>query len=285
MHVLSRFPLSICALGAIAAASPAAAVDYSVDFTKAANKDGSFNVMNGNSAAFTVTAAGYNANLSNGSYTISGASVVQYDGGLGVTSSYDDLNTGYYYQSNGKTLYHDCTAGDCNAHQIDNMGNSANSVSVDFVKLTFSQAVSLTSLTRYAFPVFESKLDGSYGWDDDFSISSKAAVASGGANWASLFDNYGNNGGCSASSSLDGSSVCHDTTALTTGKSNVWYVAASVASNYGGDNMVDALKLAGLTVSYVPAAAPEPTSWAMMVIGFGAVGTAIRRRRVRFAAA
>jgi hypothetical protein len=35
----------------------------------------------------------------------------------------------------------------------------------------------------------------------------------------------------------------------------------------------------------VPGPVPEPATWAMMVIGFGAVGAAMRRRsvRVRFA--
>lgn len=36
---------------------------------------------------------------------------------------------------------------------------------------------------------------------------------------------------------------------------------------------------AGITEDVLPPAVPEPASWAMMVAGFGLIGTAIRRRR------
>lgn len=36
-----------------------------------------------------------------------------------------------------------------------------------------------------------------------------------------------------------------------------------------------------LTISQLASAVPEPTTWAMMLIGFGAVGFAMRRRKVR----
>lgn len=40
---------------------------------------------------------------------------------------------------------------------------------------------------------------------------------------------------------------------------------------------------AGRTVSLNISAVPEPMTWAMMVLGFGAAGAAMRRRRVSFA--
>lgn len=41
----------------------------------------------------------------------------------------------------------------------------------------------------------------------------------------------------------------------------------------------------GSVVSLNIAAVPEPMTWALMVVGFGAVGVAMRRRRVSFATA
>lgn len=48
------------------------------------------------------------------------------------------------------------------------------------------------------------------------------------------------------------------------------------------------LRLGGLTATPPPGAVPEPATWAMMLLGFGAIGFAMRRRRkeqlnVRFA--
>ena len=52
------------------------------------------------------------------------------------------------------------------------------------------------------------------------------------------------------------------------------------------DNALSATEVAALpngTLPTTPGAVPEPASWAMMLAGFGVVGGALRRRRVRFA--
>jgi hypothetical protein len=52
----------------------------------------------------------------------------------------------------------------------------------------------------------------------------------------------------------------------------------------GGYDILDWTFVDTLTVTYnySPAAVPEPASWALMLVGFGAVGLAMRRRRVAF---
>lgn len=53
------------------------------------------------------------------------------------------------------------------------------------------------------------------------------------------------------------------------------YVRLDLFNNYG-----DQYSWTGLSeVQFVSSAVPEPASWAMMIIGFGAVGYALRRRR------
>jgi hypothetical protein len=279
MLVLTRLALPMVALGAIAAAVPAGAVTpvtYTFDLTNAP----SATVQGSGSGAGTikVTASAWNANLSGSTYTISSASLGRYDAGLGVTSSYDNLP--------GSS----CGNGDCNTHQIDNMGNlyqtrySPGSSSIDFIELDFTQAVSLSTVSRTAFSIADADGSGVH-WDDDFSYAAGTPVVSGATLSASdlnsLMTSYNTAGGCSHGGTIDGQSVClkDKATINSSLKSNVWYIAASVGSNYGGDGLVDAFKLSGLTVSVNPMSAPEPTSWAMMVFGFGAVGYSIRRKR------
>ncbi|MES2903916.1 MAG: PEPxxWA-CTERM sorting domain-containing protein [Pseudomonadota bacterium] len=46
-----------------------------------------------------------------------------------------------------------------------------------------------------------------------------------------------------------------------------------------GPGLLTGLVAASATPVAVAAAVPEPTNWAMMLLGFGAVGVAMRRRR------
>lgn len=59
-------------------------------------------------------------------------------------------------------------------------------------------------------------------------------------------------------------------------------------SRIGTENANGLPFLAGVTTAFegrVTAAVPEPTTWAMLIFGFGATGCAMRRRKVRFAPA
>lgn len=59
--------------------------------------------------------------------------------------------------------------------------------------------------------------------------------------------------------------------------SKVWIVGASIAN---ADRRLDSFKLQGVTFAMPTAAVvPEPSTWAMLILGFGLVGAAARRRR------
>lgn len=53
---------------------------------------------------------------------------------------------------------------------------------------------------------------------------------------------------------------------------------ASVGSN-NSDSVWNNQGLLGITFTRIESAVPEPATWAMMLIGFGAIGLAVRRRR------
>lgn len=56
---------------------------------------------------------------------------------------------------------------------------------------------------------------------------------------------------------------------------NIWLVGAAFNN---ADGKIDGFKFKNLTVS---SAVPEPATWAMMIMGFGMVGSAMRRRNVK----
>jgi len=230
-----------------------------------------------NGVPITVTATAWNATKitsgnNSGKYLITQAWLGQYQGGLGVTSAAnDDLSVS------------GCGVGECNTHQIDNFGNTANSSSIDFVRLSFSSAITLGGLTQYAYESYGAGLNGSIVNDDDFTYGSGGTVSNNlvvSSLSSFLTNNVGSNGECSANSS----GYCVDTTTLSsaaqataTTASKDWYIAASIGTNYGGDGIVDAFKVASVTA--YSASVPEPQSWAMMVAGFGVIGGTMRRSR------
>ena len=57
---------------------------------------------------------------------------------------------------------------------------------------------------------------------------------------------------------------------------NIWLVGAAFNNS---DGRIDGFKFKDLTVS--SSAVPEPATWAMMILGFGMVGSAMRRRNVK----
>lgn len=140
------------------------------------------------------------------------------------------------------------TAGDQNS--VDNFNG------VDYILLQFSRPVSLTSafITSKGYPAFGQPFK-----DAD-------AVAS-----------FGN-----TAATLAGSIVMPITpnfsglrTVATGGETGkYWAIAAG-----GTDRLYDAFKIGQITATAVP----EPATWALMILGFGAVGTALRSRRAKAA--
>ncbi len=149
-----------------------------------------------------------------------------------------------------------------NHHSIDNFG------SVDFILLQFTHNVSLTSGVFNAFGLNVGTPKDS---DATFSVgnalgawgSSQFGNGASDASVASLFSNtfqsnVSTNSGAPRAINPGGLS------------GNLWIVKAG-----GSDANYDGFKLNQLTVSAVP----EPATWAMMIMGFGAVGFAMRNRK------
>ena len=174
--------------------------------------------------------------------TVDGSSVVSYSAGLGVLSSGESASN--------------------TTHTIDNQSGA------DFVVLQFDQAVTLSSVDLALFSLGGST-DGdmTIGWGTQTGAWNRSLGLDGmtesslDAMFAPMVERTG--GGGTRSLGLGS----------TTG--NLWLIGASQTN---ADGLIDAFKLAKITVNTVTAV-PEPATWAMMLVGFGMVGAAARYRR------
>lgn len=140
-------------------------------------------------------------------------------------------------------------------HQIDNAYGYT-----DFVELVFDHAVSLTSIGITSFA-----LGSNTTYDNDLSYQALTGSYSPG-NALGAWTNFSNPGGSvpygnpgvSVTDALNSSAV-----------SRYWLVAAGVGQTNDG------FKISTLKVT-LPV--PEPATWAMMLIGFGAIGLTMRKR-------
>ena len=175
---------------------------------------------------------------------ITSAFLGAYSGGFGVTGVQDQNGTG-------------------NLHQIDNVNGYT-----DFVMLQFSRAVHLDGVNVNLYGINNV-------FDSDASFYNGSALASGAWNSSLSLSGYSNNtsswsntnGGSSAAYLVDGA----------TGFSQVWLVSASMLTA----DRDDGFKLSSITVTAQTPAVPEPAAWAMLIVGFGAIGASLRRRGVR----
>lgn len=289
-HLLFRLLASGCALLSAPLLAATTITSYGLVFTGGSS---AATGTAGNSAIYTATAAdgstisatvtAWNATLATsganaGKYVISQAWLGQYGNGLGVTSAGNDTPTGL-----------NCAlVASCGAQQIDNMGNAQGSSSFDFLRLTFSAPVALGSVSRIAGWISDGSLLGT-NYDDDFSYGSSGLALANGTTLASLSglmgSNVGNNGACGSLLTLG----CNDTSmtiagsdaaAIATAAAQNWYIGATLGARYGGDGLVDGFTLSGATVYGVQdSAVPEASTWAMMILGFGAIGAVIRRNK------
>lgn len=140
-------------------------------------------------------------------------------------------------------------------HQIDNAGGYT-----DFVLLQFNQAVTLSQLTLNSFTLgnattkdndlaFYAASFPSAAWNSAITPSFISA-----AQWTTI-----------AGNGTDGARATGATVASTQ-----WLVAAAFGS---GNN--DGFKIQSLSVV---SPVPEPASWAMLIFGFGLIGTVLRRK-------
>ena len=162
------------------------------------------------------------------------------------------------------------------SHTVDNAGR------YDFLLLQFDTKVALNTVT------FTSGWDG---YDSDATISrANLDYAALGIGYRSVGSTFWNAAGAQLQANKTDSMTPNNTFvagAVNTSRrqvnptlvtSNVWLVAAKIGSN---DTYGDAFKLKGFT--YVDpynhgGAVPEPSTWAMLILGMGMVGGAMRRK-------
>ncbi len=236
--------LSIALLSLAAAiATPQTASAQTVTFSGSSATDGT----DGNIRSFTV--GGLQVQASAWSYqgsTLEQAYLGLYSSGLGVTNN---------DEGNGSTNL---------SHTADNVGQS------DFILLMFNQAVNISSARLTPYDVSSTPNDNdalvAYANFAHPFTSTPTALTVGSALWNALFANDYN---------VAGNMTSPNWTSLnSTGLSgNFWIIGASRPNLDTND---DGFKLTAITVT---PAVPEPGTWAMMLIGFGGVGVALRRRR------
>ncbi|MEL6874280.1 MAG: PEPxxWA-CTERM sorting domain-containing protein [Pseudomonadota bacterium] len=205
--------------------------------------------LNGNGRIFSATDNGMTINVRASAWSINTSDVVR-DGYLG-----------HYGSGLGVTNRNESSSG----HVADN------SVSKDFILLQFDQAVDINSF-RLNFIGDDSDIvagvtDVNFAWNAAVPNLDNQNVTALNSLFPSLIDYNGGNGGGN-NSSLRSVNAANDS-------GNFWLVGPKFTSSN------DSFKLGLVKASFVapPPAIPEPGTWAMMIIGFGAIGGAMRSRR------
>ena len=237
--------LTIAALACSVSATPAYAAEILLNLSGNSNVSGT----DGNGRFFTGTNGGTTVNVRVSGWSLDGSTVRDsflgaFGPGVGVTSGDDN-------------------GGANNLHVIDNQTRR------DFILLQFDQAVRFASGTFTTYNVGgERDSDATIGfgtttanWRNQLALNNAdssvlAAMFSGGVN------SSGTGAGGTRNLGTGGAS------------GNLWLVAAAFDD---ADDDIDGFKFGGLLVNTV-SAVPEPATWGTMLIGFGAVGSALRRR-------
>ena len=239
-----RFSVALLALvAAVSASSPVAAQTVAFNAASSGTDGTDGNIRAYSSGAIQVQASAWSYNGT----TLQQSFLGQYgSNGVGVTNP---------NEGNGATA---------NSHTTDNVGQ------YDFILLLFNQAVNISSARLNPYSVSTTPTDN----DAYISYASAAlpftvsptAVPLASSVFASLLANGYN---------VSGNNVSPYSTVVNSSNlfGNVWVIGAARTNP---DANSDGFKLASVTVS---AAVPEPSTWAMMLMGFGAIGVASRRRR------
>ena len=152
---------------------------------------------------------------------------------------------GAYSAGLGVTNTNEGNGGSLNSHTIDNVG------SYDFIRLVFAEPVSLTGIVLNPFSV-----NGGLSIDKDAWVSFGHGAFNTVSTWQGFLDRGVTvNNGVGFSSNNVGTE---------------WLIGAARSAS----DRDDGFKLAGITAI---AAVPEPATWAMMLVGFGGIGFAMRR--------
>ncbi|QDZ09117.1 PEP-CTERM sorting domain-containing protein [Sphingomonas panacisoli] len=139
--------------------------------------------------------------------------------------------------------------------------------------LQFSRAVQLTSATLNVYGIGNSS-------DSDAAIYNLGALIGPQPSWNGAINLNGATNDTSIWTAADGQG---SRTAMlnTSSFSQVWLISAAQLPANDRD---DGFKLGQLVVNAAPQV-PEPATWAMLIMGFGAIGASLRRRAAATTAA
>lgn len=243
---MRKFLASVAAIGALATATPAVATQ-TISFTSTSGSAGSgdYYFQNGD---VTVRVSAWSINP-NG--TIRAATLGVWDYGLGVEHGSDGN-----FSADGN-------------HTTDNKTWK------DFLVFQFSKTVELEEGSFY------SDWDGLY--DTDATIGYRqsgdpltTAPSLAGLNQSALsaFSLFASNDNTGNAWGSPDASIRNINTGNNVG--NVWLIGASFSNP---DQYLDGFKLKKLTYNVAPPPVPEPGTWALLILGFGGVGAAMRKRK------
>lgn len=247
--------ISMIAAAMLLAAAPAAAqtTPYAFNTTGSSGVNGAYgNALTFNSTTDPTLKVKVTAWQSNQQTNdITSAYLGAYGTGLGVTGLGDQSGGGEY-------------------HQVDNVGGYT-----DFLLLQFSRAVTLTSATLNLY-----KMSG-VGLDSDAAFWNANILQP--SSWNANIDLSAYDTVPSLWSDAPGAAAAGPRPIAGVGASNYWLLGAAFLPTNDRD---DGFKISQISVTeHIAGAVPEPGTWAMMILGFGAIGASLRRtRRSAFAA-
>ena len=141
-----------------------------------------------------------------------------------------------------------------NSHTVDNSGW------LDFVVFQFDSAVSLDSAG------FFTGFHGMYDTDATIGVSNLTAPFTGNLSSFTFFDSNGPLGNNTRGINPNGLI------------GTTWLIGASATNR---DGRIDGFKIGSIGVTGAAGAVPEPATWAMMLLGFGFAGAAMRRGKTQ----
>ncbi len=257
MKFASRVASTVCAVAlSVGAYAPLAhAANFVFGLTGGSS---SVSGTDGNARLFSATSGGTTLNMRVTGWSLTSPSIL----GL-VRDSY----LGFYSSGLGITSGDETGSG--NTHTADNQNR------YDFFILQFDKPVSLVSGTFTPFSLggyLDTDATVGFGttntpWNSQPALNNQSFLTLSG-----VF-----NGGFSTLTGNGTTNTRLLNPAANIG--NIWLVGAAFDN---ADRRTDAFKFSDLTVSG-STSVPEPATWAMMIFGFGLVGSAMRRRQARTA--
>ncbi len=255
MTGVTRITSSLCAvaLSAAVAAPSAHAATYVFNLTGGSSATSG---TDANARTFSATSGGTTLNM-----RVTGWSLTTPTQSGIVRDSY----LGFYGTGLGVTSGDENGSG--NTHTADNQNR------YDFFILQFDKAVSLVSGTFTPYSLGNSlDTDATVGFGTT-NLAWNSQPALNDQSFATLSGVF--NGGFSTLTGNGSTNTRLLNPAANVG--NIWLVGAAFNN---ADRKIDSFKFSNLTVSG-SSAVPEPATWAMMILGFGFVGAAMRRRAIR----